>query len=87
MCVSEESTNDKDVAAAPHRVSLLLKPSRTLMTVVLLHYKRCAARKRATATNTHLTSAQYVCACCLGYKRKGKTEVAKEKEEPFSDED
>ena len=54
MFVPEESINDKDVAAAPHRVSRLLKLSRSHVTTVLLHYKQT----RHGHICTHLTSAQ-----------------------------
>ena len=53
MFILEESTNDKDVVAAPHRVIRLLNPSISLVAIVLFHYKRCTARKRATATHVH----------------------------------
>ena len=53
-CISEESINDKDVAAAPHGVSRLLNPSTSLVTIVVLHCKRCTARKRATTAHTQV---------------------------------
>ena len=53
MLISEERIDDMDIAAAPHRVSHLPNPSRSLVAIVLLHYKRCTARKRATATHSH----------------------------------
>ena len=46
MFISEESIHDKDIAAASHRVRHLPNPSRSLVSIVLLHYKRCTARKR-----------------------------------------
>ena len=53
MLISARSIDGNDVAAAPCRVSRLLNPSRSLVTIALLHYKRCTARKRATATHKH----------------------------------
>ena len=58
MFISEETINGKGVAAAPHRVSRLLTPSRSLVTIVLLHYERCTARKRATVTHAHTSQVQ-----------------------------
>ena len=58
MFISEENINNKYVAAAPHRVSRLLTPSRSLVTIVLLHYERCTARKRATVTHAHTSQVQ-----------------------------
>ena len=53
MFISEETINGKGVAAAPHRVSRLLNSILYLVTIVLLHHKRCTARKRATSTHTY----------------------------------
>lgn len=49
----------RTLAAALHWVSRLLNQSRSLVIIVLIHYKRCTASKRATAAHTH---APYKCA-------------------------
>ena len=70
MFISEETINGKGVAAAPHRVSRLLNSILYLVTIVLLHHKRCTARKRATATHTHISQLNIdYCKVTLMYGR------------------
>ena len=57
MLISGKSINDNDVAAASHRISRLLHPSRTLVTISCSTING-ALRGNAPRPHTHLTSAQ-----------------------------